>query len=62
MYVWNEPSSGRISLMRQIASAHKDQDNDFRDGKRVSISIHPLLPTCLQSNNGQYMGPELTCH
>ena len=40
----------------------RDQDNDFNDEKRVSISIHPLLPTCLQSNNAQYMGPELACH
>ena len=53
MYVWNEPSSGRISLMSQVASAHKDQDNDFSDGKRVSISIHPLLPTRPQCNNAQ---------
>ena len=33
MYVWNEPSSGRISLMSQVASAHKDKDSDISDEK-----------------------------
>ena len=26
MYVWNEPSSGRILLMSQVASAHRILD------------------------------------